>query len=785
MKKKSVHVNIYNFIRMSHTEPTRFIADDFETIQQQIITVKQYGFCGTYALKYDALMEPRYQQLLKQYLDEWDEISAWWEITEELCRRSGVRFRSSYQEEEYDDRVDSAYSIGYTPEERKLLVDGYMADFYKVFGKYPQSIGSWILDSVTMAYARENYGVEAFAICRDQIGVDGFTLWGGYPNGPYYPSVNNENVPAQCMENQISAPVFRLLGPDPIYNFEAEVRDGIPGVYTLEPAWLTGRNKEWIQWLFDRLCKEDALGVGYAHVGQENNFLWENIRPGFAPQLDVIKQMQEQGLLRVETMAQTARWFREKYSITPPMTFQASNDWSERTLSCQWYASSSYRVGFLGENGHLRIRDLFIFDQDYPSRYLSAPMKQTKSVFDALPILYPQLWIKDLGSRPFIRFLDREGEELSGEISYCAVSSLTAKAELKAENGSLSCIMNPWQMEIHGADAMIFDALPVFESTDGQTIKMCYEGFAYSLRVARGLLETAGKDGVIIKASKGSIILEFGSEAKERDIYTQKYLQDPAAIDERPVMAPVPKLQIPPFAPEMIPSDSVFSWGSREEVKLIARGEGTIYYTLDGSAPGRESRMYTGPLVLERDTTVRAVFVACDGKFSKETKAEYRFALKDLILESPTKLDSREVFFGSGMQDLLKEARATCDYLDGHWRGTLEDIDITCSLREITDIASIRMGFLTHHRSGIVYPEKLELYVGPDKQHLAFFDEIQLPEGPDVREIVKRDFGFDVHKTIGAFRIVARRYERMPQWCTYRGTPTVFTMSDNLIVVPE
>ena len=108
MEKKSVHVNIYNFIRMSHTEPTRFIADDFETIQQQIITVKQYGFCGTYALKYDALMEPRYQQLLKQYLDEWDEISAWWEITEELCRRSGVRFRSSYQEEEYDDRVDSA-----------------------------------------------------------------------------------------------------------------------------------------------------------------------------------------------------------------------------------------------------------------------------------------------------------------------------------------------------------------------------------------------------------------------------------------------------------------------------------------------------------------------------------------------------------------------------------------------------------------------------------------------------------------------------------------------------
>ena len=95
------------------------------------------------------------------------------------------------------------------------------------------------------------------------------------------------------------------------------------------------------------------------------------------------------------------------------------------------------------------------------------------------------------------------------------------------------------------------------------------------------------------------------------------------------------------------------------------------------------------------------------------------------------------------------------------------------------------MGFLTHHRSGIVYPEKLELYIGSDKDHLVLYDAIQLPDGPDVREIVKRDFGFEVHKPIGAFRFVARRYERMPQWCTYRGTPTVFTMADNLIIVPE
>ena len=37
--------------------------------------------------------------------------------------------------------------------------------------------------------------------------------------------------------------------------------------------------------VFHCLCEEESLGVPYAQVGQENNFLWENIRPGLGPQL--------------------------------------------------------------------------------------------------------------------------------------------------------------------------------------------------------------------------------------------------------------------------------------------------------------------------------------------------------------------------------------------------------------------------------------------------------------------------------------------------------------------
>ena len=161
----------------------------------------------------------------------------------------------------------------------------------------------------------------------------------------------------------------------------------------------------------------------------------------------------------------------------------------------------------------------------------------------------------------------------------------------------------------------------------------------------------------------------------------------------------------------------------------------------------------------------------------------YRFARKDLRLTSPTNLDYRAVFSGNGITDLLRTDRGTTDYLDGRWRGSLEDIDVTAEL-EPGVVESIRMGFLSHHRSGVVFPASVELYTGPDREHLTQKEIITMPDGPGAREIERLDAVFRVGEPIGAFRIVARRHARMPQWCIYRGTTAVFTMTDCLIVRP-
>jgi hypothetical protein len=237
------------------------------------------------------------------------------------------------------------------------------------------------------------------------------------------------------------------------------------------------------------------------------------------------------------------------------------------------------------------------------------------------------------------------------------------------------------------------------------------------------------------------------------------------------------------MTPEAIPADSVFPWGSVQKVTLFDQMEGTIRYTLDGSDPDENSPVYTGPIEISADTVVKACLFTPAGA-SEPLVATYRFSLKNMTLTSPTEFDWRPVFHGNGVEDLLLDLRGTTDYLDFRWRGSLQDIDVTATFDAPQGVKSVAMGFLSHHRSGLVYPEKVELYTGVDPEHLELKQIIHLPEGPCAREIVRGDVEFQVNETVGAMRIVARRYERMPQWCTYRGTTTVFTMTDCLIVRP-
>jgi hypothetical protein len=377
-------VNIYNFVRNSDFR----LADSgevlFDCTRHEIELLKKADLRATWALQYDALINPRYQKLLKEQLNSQDEIAAWWEIPQPLAEKAGLKWRGQH---EWDSQANVGFSPGYTPEERRKLVDVYMADFKKIFGRYPRTAGSWFIDEVTLEYMATQYGIMASCNCKDQVGTDGYTLCGGYWNQAYYPSRLNAYMPAQTKAGQIDVPIFRMLGSVPIYQGYS------PGMWTLEPVYpRAGGSSDWMAWFLNELIHQPALAFGYTQVGQENAFGWDAMKTGLTLQVALLCQQARAGEIKIMTLADAGQWFRHHYSLTPPTAVVYLTDWKQENHKTVWYDSRFYRLNILWENGAFFIRDLHCFDENVVSPTHDKVLATTSLAYGTLPVMDGALW---------------------------------------------------------------------------------------------------------------------------------------------------------------------------------------------------------------------------------------------------------------------------------------------------------------------------------------------------------------------------------------------------------
>jgi hypothetical protein len=378
-------VNIYNFCRNSDDRVKNSQDVLLDATTRQIQLVHDNHLNGTWALQYDALINPKYQQLFKEQLQPADEIGAWWEIPRQLVEKAGLTWRGAH---DWDSTANIGFSPGYTPEERKKLVDVYMADFKSIFGRYPATVGSWYIDEVTLAYMADKYGIIASCNCKDQVGTDGYTLWGGYWNQAYYPSRVNAYMPAQTKQGQLDVPIFRMLGSDPIYQYA-----GANGIYSLEPVYpRAGGSAAWVDWFMRNLIHQPSLAFAYTQAGQENSFGWNAMSKGLTLQMHYLAEHAKAGDTRVETLEKSGQWFRSTYELTPATSFVCMDDWQNKGRKSVWYNSRYYRINLLWEGPNLVIRDLHRFDEKLVSPTHDAVLKTRSLAYGTLPIVEGIQW---------------------------------------------------------------------------------------------------------------------------------------------------------------------------------------------------------------------------------------------------------------------------------------------------------------------------------------------------------------------------------------------------------
>lgn len=384
-------VNIVNFIRLLEPRDKNITEDVlYQTVVSQVVMMKKYHLGGTFLLQYDALIDPRYQKLLKGLSRDSFEIGGWWEIPQPLVEKAGLKWRGAYP---WDWHANIGFSTGYTPKEREQLVDVYMADFKKIFGYYPKSVGSWFIDAHTLRYMYEKYGIVASCNCKDQYGTDGYTLWGGYWNQAYYPSKINSYMPAQHETEQIPVPVFRMLGSDPVRQYDDQLGSVRQGVITLEPVYPhAGGDSTWINWFFRELVEGASMDFAYTQAGQENSFTWDAMSKGLGMQFPLIEKLRDEKKIKVETLAESGEWFRSHYKVTPATAVTINNDLPGSSRKTVWFNSRFYRANLLWEDSTLRFRDIHLFNEKFPSVYETQPATSNECSFFTLPVVDGYLW---------------------------------------------------------------------------------------------------------------------------------------------------------------------------------------------------------------------------------------------------------------------------------------------------------------------------------------------------------------------------------------------------------
>mgnify|MGYP001056533981 FL=1 len=512
-------VNIINFIR--GVEP-RTEVDLLEPVKKQIELARKYDLPSTFLLQYDALIRPEFVELLKTQLGPDDEIGVWLEVVQPQVEAAGMKWRGRFP---WDWHTDVGFTIGYSPEERRRLVDVLMRKFKEVFGRYPKSVGCWLIDAPTLNYLAEKYGIVAACICKDQSGTDGYTLWGGYWNQAYYPSRRNAFMPAQTAAGQVDVPVFRMLGSDPIDQYDTGIGAERQGVITLEPVYPeAGGNPRWVGWFLEVNVHEPCLAFAYMQAGQENSFGWPAMEKGLQDQYPRLAALRDEGEIRVETLAESGEWFRKTFDRTPATAMVALEDFEGRDRGGIWYESARYRLNLAFEGDSWRIRDIHRFDERYPERYLETRVETNDAFYDTLPVIDGYNWSQpgrepagirlvgvnpDGATRPWPTGKPRVEE--TGRDSLRITIPIKAGGEIRiscdpgATRFDVENAPGSWALEMRWSSGRT-----AITGTDPHAIRYEHNGFQYAAHFPDANVEPGTQpDSILIHPNAGSLTLEF------------------------------------------------------------------------------------------------------------------------------------------------------------------------------------------------------------------------------------------------------------------------------------
>lgn len=222
---------------------------------------------------------------------------------------------------------------------------------------------------------------------------------------------------------------------------------------------------------------------------------------GFEIQMLLIARLRDEHKIRVETLETSGRWFRKNHALTPVTTFSVDKDIAGSNLKTLWFNSRFYRMNMLWENGNLRIRDIHLFNENFPSIYETQVATSNECSFFTLPFVDGYIWTKpnQMAGLRLKAIIDGKERALEGndpKFTKTGMSTLHISWPLKTIDGSFEVDLTEQQVKMQllttKAISWFFDLntaekvkLP-FDSITSKTATCSFENMKYSVMAEKG-----------------------------------------------------------------------------------------------------------------------------------------------------------------------------------------------------------------------------------------------------------------------------------------------------------
>ncbi|MBI2018959.1 hypothetical protein HYS96_04650 [Candidatus Daviesbacteria bacterium] len=352
-------------------------------LKKQYGLIKQHNFSATWLLQYDALQDSQLLDEINRF-DDSQEKGVFLEVSKSFAEQSRVVYPHAVPW--FSPRA--VFLSGYSRSDRRKLIDKLFKEFKLKFGFYPKSVGAWWIDSYSLHYMREKYGIKAALIVTDQKTTDNYSVWGQWWGVPYFPSKANILTPASSMNNKEDVVIIQWAQRDPALAYGEGAKYSN---YSLQANDYTsqGKNTKYFGDLVN-VYLDCQNPVGQITVGLETGIESVSYLNEYENQLKYLSGIPN---LNTVTMSQFASSF---FTIFPKFPEQFLLNYQDSNWSLKTDSRNNSKLGdYINYQQDIAFKDFFIPDnKDFLDRNLE--QLNSKSSHSYFPYFLPVILILGL-----------------------------------------------------------------------------------------------------------------------------------------------------------------------------------------------------------------------------------------------------------------------------------------------------------------------------------------------------------------------------------------------------